>query len=36
LLYLFYKKTVRQKGSRQAEFITSTFDIHDSIFDIRF
>jgi len=30
------KKTVRQKSSRQAEYIPSTFDIHYSIFDIRF
>jgi len=32
----FYKLTIRHKGSGQAEFIPSTFDIHYSIFDIRF
>ncbi len=27
---------IRHRSSRQAEYITSTFDIHYSIFDIRF
>ncbi len=35
-LSLYFKLTVRHKSSRQAEYITSIFDIHYSIFDIRF
>jgi hypothetical protein len=32
----FIKQTVRHRSSRRAEYITSTFDIQDSIFDIRY
>jgi len=32
----FYKIDRSTKSSRQAEYIPSTFDIHYSIFDIRF
>ena len=36
LCSVFFKIDRSTKSSRQAEFITSTFDIHYSTFDIRF